>query len=360
MALVFGTTMPSQLFLASTPLHILNSIAIASTMEGTKSYLWLIDQPEIGNNFHHQILLNWSDSPFEAIQISEGRIKGLRNKLRSRQRIFARLKEYISRNNIDRILTGNDRRIEFQFAMHCATKIQSHVIGCYMDEGTFTYVGRTASESIGDKYIDNLVKKLTYGLWWKHPSTIGASDWISQCYIAIPDLAHSELRKKQTINLSKLFRNNKTVESYARHCFQKLNISTAELCNIESVFTLPHQSIIEKSPNYASTINRLLQEYKKDGKKIGVKYHPRNIDVDILKINNDPTVKVLDHRIPFELYLPLLPEKINLLGDISSTLINSSWLKPNAKIISFIQESTPDVKKFRSLFKDLKISVIDI
>ncbi len=38
-----------------------------------------------------------------------------------------------------RILTGNDRRLEFQYAMHVASRSGGQPEGVYMDEGAITY-----------------------------------------------------------------------------------------------------------------------------------------------------------------------------------------------------------------------------
>ena len=101
----------------------------------------------------------------------------------------------------DRIFTGSDRRMEFQFAMYQARKANDQVEGIYIDDGTVSYLGHKSIHSIFHKYIDPLLKKLIYGSWWKNALTTGSSAWISTAYLAVPQDAHPLLKNKQLIAL---------------------------------------------------------------------------------------------------------------------------------------------------------------
>lgn len=351
--------MAQQLFLASTPLHILNSVAIASQTPGQQSCLWVIDQPQVGDNPYLDVLRSWDLSPFSEVKISQGHIKPLKAKLAHRKKVFADIDFWIAKNQPSEIYTGNDRRIEFQYAMHATEAQGVNCNGFYMDEGTFTYVGRAASASFSDRVIDNLLKKITYGRWWKHPPTIGGSEWISGVYAAFPDLIHPLLKSKTVIPLQPLYKKASSVSIYCRLLSDYLSAPTNILSSLDCVLTLPHESIIEKIPGYQAAMSETLTLLTAQGLKVGVKYHPRNENPDILQAADMDNTLLIPHKIPFEALLPVLKDNIIIIGDVSSTLINARWLKPEATLLSVMNDTLPKYQEFCALFGKLGVSVSD-
>lgn len=345
--------MANELYLASTPLHILNSIAIASKRPSNIAHLILIDQPDVENNPYFQILKDWqgSGSPFVSLDIYKGRIKGLKQKLANRKSVFARLDRVISKLNPSHIYTGNDRRIEFQYAMHAQECInQQTPVGVYMDEGTFTYVGRKDSASISDKYIDNFLKKLTYGFWWKNPITIGGSNWIQEIYAAFPEHVHGLLKGKTVKALQPLYKENIAVRDFCERIFQFFDEDVESVSNLSTIFTLPHESIIERIPGYKESIEAVVEKLLSKQVAVGIKYHPRNTNPDILNAKDRVGITLLSHKVPFEAILPNL-SKCVVVGDISSTLINSKFLKPECDAVSIANPDAPLYNEFVDFFK---------
>lgn len=352
--------MSTELYLCSTPLHILNAVAIASTRQEYEHHIWLIDQPIVDNNPYFDILNNWNDSPFKRVNISAGQIKGTKKKLANRKLIFSQLKSYIKEIHPSRIYTGNDRRIEFQYAMHCCAKAKQPASGIYMDEGTFTYVGRAASSSFSDQYVDNLLKKLTYGFWWKNPSTIGGSEWITEVYAAFPHLVHEKLKGKKIISLQEYFVDNNTLEGFCGKLVEYFGASKEKVKTLNVVMTLPHESIIELKAGYRETMLSVLGELKTTGANIGIKYHPRNSNPDLLNVTGDSLVHLIPNKIPFEAILPLISKNSIIVGDVSSTLINTRWLRTDAKIISIENDSLPASEAFLTFFEKIGVKTLKI
>lgn len=349
--------MITELYLCSTPLHILNAVAIASTRKEHEHHIWLIDQPIVEDNPYFNILSAWHDSPFEHVSISAGQIKGTKKKLANRKRIFGQLECYINKIHPARVYTGNDRRIEFQYAMHCCAKNKQPADGVYMDEGTFTYVGRAASDSFSDRYVDNLLKKLTYGFWWKNPSTIGGSEWITEVYAAFPNLVHEKLKQKKLHPLQSVFNNNRILEDFCGQLVEYFGASRDSIATLTAIITLPHESIIDRQSGYSKSMSDTLETLTKDNFRIGIKYHPRNTNPDILNASENSSTYVIPHKIPFEAILPLLPNGI-IIGDISSTLINAKWLKPKASLVSIANPEAPMMEEFRSFFAKIGVETI--
>ncbi len=353
--------MSVELYLCSTPLHILNAVAIASGhRRQSEHHIWLIDQPVITDNPYYQLLMSWKDSPFSSCRITQGRVKGLRQKLGNRRRVFAEIATLVRQIRPDRIYTGNDRRIEFQYAMHHCEDNGCNTTGIYMDEGTFTYVGRAASASFSDRVVDNWLKKVTYGFWWQNPPTIGGSGWISEVYAAFPEHVHTLLKDKTLVPLQDCFRDNPTVTSFCSRLVSQFGADAGSLTSLTAVLTLPHESIIDRLPGYREAMLQVLSELTSQGVRVGVKYHPRNSNPDILNAGKQDGCYVIPYRIPFEALLPLLPEKSIIIGDVSSTLINSRWLKPDANILSLHNNAVPEAELFSRFFAQIGVETLEI
>lgn len=350
--------MSQQLFLASTPLHILNSVAIASQTPDIPACLWLIDQPIVKNNPYFDLIKDWHNSPFSEVRISQGHIKGTKAKLENRRHVFAEIERWVTQSKPEQLFTGNDRRIEFQYAMHCATSKSSGVQGIYMDEGTFTYVGREASASFSDRVVDNWLKKLTYGFWWKNPPTIGASKWVSDVYAAFPELVHPLLTRKRLHPLQPTHTDNPIVRDFCSLLVEHFGADPATLKNLNAVLTLPHESIINRLDGYRNAMDSVMTEIINEGGIVGIKYHPRNTNPDILQAENRTGAYVVPHRIPFEAILPLLPPNAKIVGDLSSTLINGRWLKPDANIVSIRNPAATLAEEFEDFFNQIGVTSV--
>jgi hypothetical protein len=172
--------------LSSTILHLYVSSVLAAE-RGEEAHLVFIDQPADKDFPLYPLVKEWTESPFASARLYPGRFKGILNKLKQRKQLFSQLQQTITELRPANIFVGNDRRIEFQWSMHVAESIGCQPVGHYMDEGTYTYLGRKASSAFSDAVLDNWLKKLSYGFWWKNPPTIGGSDWISDVHAAFPD-----------------------------------------------------------------------------------------------------------------------------------------------------------------------------
>lgn len=350
-----GIPSPTELYLCSTPLHILNAVAIAAGRPSAEHHIWLVDQPDVANNPYFSLLQLWPDSPFRSCRITQGQIRELKQKLDSREQVFSEIEALISTLRPDRIYTGNDRRIEFQYAMHQCAELNCNTTGVYVDEGTFTYVGRSASASFSDRIIDNMLKKVTYGFWWKHPPTVGGSDWISEIYAAFPELVHDLLKSKTLHPLQACYADNPLIESFCNQLLIMFEANDAPLTTIDVILTMPHESIIRRIPGYSQAMGELLEVLHGQGVKVGVKYHPRNSHPDILNIGQYPGFCMLPNQIPFEALLPLLPADCIIIGDVSSSLINSRWLKPQARILSLQNHTLKEAHLFSDFFSRIGV-----
>lgn len=279
--------MVNSVYLASTTLHLYTASVIAAGRNNEEAHLIFIDQPE-GKPFPlYDIVRQWQESPFKSVQLFHGRFPGILNKVRKRKQLFSALKCELESLRPAHIFVGNDRRIEFQFAMKTAQELGCMPKGHYMDEGVFTYLGRKASSSFSDVFIDNLAKKISYGMWWKNPPTIGGSDWISFVHTAFPELIHPLLRKKQIISLDAERFTDQSILHLSSAIMAAADFDERSLHSLDVLFTLPHESLFERDPSYKDIILNVIHQLTQQGKQVAVKYHPRNSGPDILNLKEN-------------------------------------------------------------------------
>lgn len=343
-----------SIYFASTILHLYAAASIAAGRKNETAHLVFIDQPEDKDFPLFSIVEQWQSSPFESVRLYPGRFKGLRNKLKKRKQLFNKLDDLITQLKPQNIFVGNDRRIEFQFSMHIAETLGLKTKGHYMDEGTFTYVGRKASSTFSDAIIDNWLKKLSYGLWWKNPQTVGESAWISDIHVAFPELIDDRLTQKVISQLDhKKFTSSEMLQ-LSESILNFYQVEAERLSSLDGLVTLPHESLFIQNPEYRTTLLQQIDEMKARGLHVAAKYHPRNSAPDVLNLA-EAGVDLLPAGVSFEAILPLLPTSTHIIGDLSSTLLIARWLRPELKVTSICSgEGNPD---FIKLFNALDIEV---
>lgn len=318
--------MANHLFLASTPFNALTASMIALSLPATdRCWLWLIDQQE-GNRFP-DYLQRWADSPFAGIQLISRRVRG-KDKYATRQQTLTTIREQLPTIRPDRIYTGNDRRIEFQYSMHLARQ-SAAVSGIYVDDGSYSYIGRKTSW-LFDQVFDNAIKKLAYGFWWKQPPTIGASDWIDESWLAFPDAALTALRRKPIHELP----HNLDKPEFQSLAATGLPDGRIRLASAAAVILLPHSSVATGDET-REMLDWLKQ--RKGQRPLAYKRHPRSPDSPIPGLPGNSIE--IPSSLPMEILLPLLPERCLIAGTMSTALLTAAWLRPDLEVFASLNQN---------------------
>ena len=352
------TNTDRHLFLVSTPLHLLVSLAIVDAEKLEHVQLMFIDQVVGKANVYLKALEDWDACPFNKIDVFYQADKSNIKKLKHRKKVFASIHAIIEEFKPNHLYVGNDRRIEFQYAMHAASEMQLKPSGYYLDEGTFTYVGRKASFSFSDKYIDSTIKKLSYGFWWKHPPTVGASDWITTVYASFPEEIHVLLRAKEIRPLTLRYWQSSALKSFCHLLLDDLAKSIS-FDTYDVIITLPHESIIASRTGYSQLLTAIINSRVKAGLSVAVKYHPRDKEKDALNISMLESVELLPAAIPFEAMLPMLKEGVEVLGDFSTALITARLLMPSATVNAIVHEGAAAQTDFETLYQRIGVNCLE-
>jgi hypothetical protein len=351
-----------SLFMVSTPLNLLIASAVAlenresrkNDQKPVRCELCFIDQPGVSARSYVEAVKAWKESPFDVVHVFPSRASTPYKKLCNRRRAFMLARKIIDDLKPDMIAVGNDRRVEFQYAMFYSQSAGYVPRGAYLDDGTFTYVGRK-TRGIQDAWIDNAAKKLFYGFWWQQPETVGSSAWVDDAYVAFPELVHKSLQQKSLHTINSGWFESPAIQSLSDALLKYFEVNTDRLRQLDVIITLPHASLVGDASGYADTMKQLVNELSNRGKKLGVKYHPRQAGDDPLGLIQVPGVELLPAVLAFETLLPGLGNPV-IIGDVSTTLLSSRWLRPSLRVIAIAGGNQQ--QEFVELFTKLDIEMV--
>lgn len=340
------------ILLASTFRHYFLGLGVALSNPSKSYHLVFIDQKFNDNRNPIYTAAKSLIDPFTSVlclPVAGGRV----SKRVVRKSGFQELEKIVDDLRPVEIITGNDRRVEFQYAMNYAKKkLNLNVLGAYIDDGTGSYINGyeyNFKKRMSDKYIDTPIKKLAYGRWYARPLTFGASAWINRCYLCYPKLALRVLTLKECILLDHAWYTSPEAMVILNKLIPLLGLDGRVLNSGESVLVvLPHSSIINELygslVDMKAMIDSLISKYD----NVCIKYHPRETD-DLLGVCDQATI--LPASIPAEIYLCVMEFK-RVIGDVSTALMSAVWLQPACEV-EYIKTnaavSTPILKLFNNM-----------
>jgi hypothetical protein len=190
-------------------------------------------------------------------------------------------------------------------------------------------------------------------MWWQQPSTIGASNWISEAVLAFPESAISALQQKNCSALPENLQRNE-FKQLAHLCLKEFDYPVENLADASALVLLPHESVATDQ-----TKNKLSYWLANQGAKISFKHHPRTL---LLDVEGDKEAWFIPKEaiqvpagIPMEVLLPLLQPSCQLAGDVSTALLTAKWLRPELEVTAFATANTSF--QWLELLNLLKINV---
>ncbi len=347
-------------YFISSPLHLLFAACLAQQNNDDDNIAILAPRTHRHVSRFESVLTTHRKIFDEFISFEHDNLTG---KTAERRRRCKVLKKALEEKPADRIYTGTDRRVEFQYAMHRATRIKPNATGIYIDEGMATYLGHKSMNSIAHRFIDPAIKKLVYGYWWDNPRTIGSSHWISRIYAAYPGLVHESLKARDIHPVPR--------EQFSTPAFRELcetilaqspgdsSIEASMLDRVRAMIVLTHESFYTDYRQHLQAVfDQLTQRFEPH--QIAIKAHPRSSCLEEYRQRYTACIHI-DNTTGTEVFTPLLNDNCCIVGDISSTLFTTRWLKPDANILAVelpaLQGNALNTELIR-LFKNLDIPLV--
>lgn len=328
----------NYLYLCSSPRHIYIAMGLALNQPAVTHHLMIINQKKRSNFFVESLVR--CPYPFASVEVMP--IIGKRKKYVARKKALTRIEQWLQDNVADKILCGNDRSVEFQFAMYRSQKIGRKTVGAYLDDGTGSYINGSYlkwNRAVTDLTIDRCLKWLFYGVWYHKVKFLGGSKWVQECYLNFPKLAPEYIKKnKQIIPLEP--------SVFRTQCFLNALLtlipgdftSSIDTSGFQLFLVLPLSKTIERfyasTEEYLSIINGFVSDYE----RVAVKYHPRETQ---FYFDCDKEVTVFPPELPAEAIFSLVNVAC-VVGDTSSALLSAHWLNPAAKVVCLCPKALMD------------------
>ncbi|MEA1988998.1 MAG: hypothetical protein U9N57_07310 [Pseudomonadota bacterium] len=348
------------LYLPSTPLNILLSVAHAiDNSEEQNAKLVLIDQKTTENNVYLAALTSWESSPFDEVLITSGHHSG-RQKLVERKKTLSKLAGLVERFPVDAIAVGSDRRVEFQYMMHLRSQKTEKIEGWYLDDGLYSYAGRP-TKWFKDQ-VSSILKKISYGFWWREPKTVGASSWIHQAWLFRPNQAVPELKLKHPHVIEPDWFTNLEVQQFSKQVCGAFGLDQVRLNILQTIdlfVLIPHPNNLKKMKGYEDRLHNFLKQLHQLGIKVAAKYHPRTDQSDPLGLVQKYDATLVASELAFEFVLPFLKIHSVVVGDIGTALLTAKWLRPDLKTRAILNSESKFEFGFNSFLKKLDIVVND-
>ncbi len=344
-----------DVYLVSSTLHFFWALLLAHTYKERESHLVFIDQ-YTSKPLNFYATISKVLTPFTSVDIFTGRELSWIKSFKNRQSQCVAMKNMIENLAIDRVFLGNDRSVLGQFFIKEAKIKNPSCLGCHLDDGVFSYLGRSASNKKSERYVDAMLKKWTYGGWYDAPPTIGASRWIDELWLMHPEQRCQLLQAKKAIQIEPNERVLHSVGDFAKQVLKAENVSTQQLDALDVLITLPNPLIFSKIPGYQSAMNTLLSTFRQKKITVGVKYHPITGTEDVLKVQKMGAVLLPSH-VSFEMILPFL-HQCTVIGDMSTTILLARFVNKNARVMMMKLGDDDYSQKMARLCHHLNIDVV--
>ncbi len=339
-------------FLVSSPLHFFVSCNLVLQRKQDKNIIIITSKNKESGYFYFELSQNTPIFHDNFLLTPTTKI----SKRKTKQLISHQLQNIIHQYPPDFIFCGNDRRMEFQYAMHLAVKAKLNPIGCYMDEGMVSYLGHKSMHQLSHQYLDPLIKKLFHGFWWKPAITHGSSHWIKEVFLAFPELCHDRLKAKKIACIDNSIFNQPFFKQLSHDIVLNDNKNTLDFSQLKFILSLPHEQFyLSKKDTLKIIKNTLSRIYSTN--EIAIKMHPRSQNEHFIQdIFSD--CSMINKTIGMEFLLPLLDTSCCLAGDVSSTLLTGRWLRQDIQVIGLLLNTKSNHSTLIEFYRKLSIPLI--
>ncbi len=337
--------MSEVIYLPSTPFNLFLSLIDMLERKPAKARLIMIDQK--APLPYLDLLRNNTDFPLTSIHSLPAATGWKKTFLRKRQ--FGQLWRWVEDSRPSEIIVGSDRRIEFQYLMHRFSLTGPRPKGVYLDDGLYSYLWWKHSRL--EWWLNNLVKKMVYGVWWDQPRTIGDSRWVDKARLLFPPMARIPLLQKKPERIAVELSCAPAMQKLASQLAELMRFETNQLSSIRKLILLPHPVHMKRQPELAQVLR---QELDQSEGLTAVKYHPRYEGRDPLNLLSPETL-LLPKSVAYEFILPLLSDETEVVGDLSTVMLSTKLLRPQirCRLLSKFDEGDEKSQTLHSLFEQL-------
>ena len=346
---------PNKILMVTTFRHYFIGLGLALNDRACNYHLIFINQHfDDERNPIYQASLSLLE-PFASVSCLPIRVSGLMNKKKMRKEAFGMLRAKIAELKPVEIATGNDRRLEFQYAMYFARRILKLTVkGGFLDNGNGSYI---SYESLNLRkylvrlWVDVPIKKLIYGSWFTKGVLYGDSHWIDTCYLCHPFQAPKKLNEKEIVEVKVDNYKGPYPEDNLNKLVALLGLDSQDGERGRSILiTLPRIKMIADIYGSVERAKEMFDEVCEGYQDIYIKYHPADLG-DVLDMSEK--AKVITPALPVEVLFSVMRFDC-VVGDVSTAIMAAKWMLPESDVY-FIDTGSAYSRSISELYLDMGI-----
>lgn len=224
----------------------------------------------------------------------------------------------------DRIFLGTDTRLESQAAAFHAKKRNGQSRIVVLEDGGDFY------SSVDEGYRPKSawrqwVNKLHFGRWYEDVKIAGLYTASEEIRMIYPSLARHELQDKLRTPIHARYCFTEAYRKFLEIYWRSFAEVKQKIAAVDGILMITYSGYTRNFPDYIPFIQEFCRTSMCAGKKIAVKYHPREEKPDYCRLGGG--VLFLPEEIPAEvLYASSGRDLKWVVGDVSSALMTAKWL----------------------------------
>jgi hypothetical protein len=346
-----GECKAQQLFLATTPYHVLLSCALAE--EGAEQYdSHILLFPFFAHAPELMEALRQGTSMFASCvlfpDVEDTNYRGCRVAI---EQVREQMRRY---PQLGKLLVFNDRHFLIQAAMDRAQRLQPEVHVTYVEDGSAAYSSTRFRQ--GHLRVPTIKGKIRYGLWYERIGCLGTSRWIDDMRIIYPKFARAELAGLPAKEIDRDAFHRVLAAEWVDLYMRMLGSSMETTRSSDLILLAPEHKGMCREPRLLDGIRSVVAQAVRESAKIAVKYHPREDAGDYLEIGQHPGASVVPRGLPAECLFQRSGGRTPvILGADTTSIITARWLLGPSTIVSVAKlMRTPD-ETLMELFDKLDI-----
>jgi hypothetical protein len=170
-----------------------------------------------------------------------------------------------------------------------------------------------------------------------------------------PETTVVELCSKEKYKLDSKFFTTHAIQEFSQAVLERFNYDGSDLAKLTWILIFPHPHDMARMSGYAERVRCFVEKIVKQGHKVGVKYHPRQQELDVLNLTQFSGVTVIPATLAFEFVLPFLAPRTMVVADVCTVLMTVKWLSDDVNPVAVLDADDAYQQTFVSLVKSLGI-----
>ncbi|KAF5431159.1 hypothetical protein C5S39_06275 [Candidatus Methanophagaceae archaeon] len=327
----------NSIYITHTPYHILVSCGLASVYDDSDEKYLIIVSDFKDAEIICKTITNWENNPFTESKLLGGRFYVKKNDviggIRSARSNLKTLKRVLTErlNKASNTFIYHDGAPEGQILAYLNSKNGGTNI--YVEDGFVIYDNFIAPDLA---FYKKIVMKMLWGRFHEHVRVHGTYKHVDKIMVFRPELIRHELVNKELIKIPREVLTCLKDRGLISALLKSYNIDQKSL-DVNYIFIIPHSDFLIENKllkRYSNILNGLIPNLT----QVYVKYHPREVMGDFLKIQKFSNVTVLPQSLPIEVVFLALHDKEPriVISDAFTTLLTAKYLLERTEVISLI------------------------